>query len=152
MTTLKTPTFRGLKPASPAASRSKKANRKTDSRHEVLLRRELTRIGIRYRKNSCKLIGTPDVTIPRAKIAVFCDGDFWHGRDWARLRRALQRRHNADYWVAKILRNRRRDREVSQELARMGWHVLRLWETDILKNPVGAAEIIRDLIDLRSHP
>jgi DNA mismatch endonuclease (patch repair protein) len=123
--------FKGLEPSCGSASRSKRANRKTGSVHEILLRAELTRLGLRFRKNVSTLLGVPDIVFQRSKIAVFCDGDFWHGRDWRKLRNKLLRRHNAEYWMAKISGNRKRDRKVTQELRRDGWLVLRLWETDI---------------------
>jgi DNA mismatch endonuclease (patch repair protein) len=66
---------------------------------------------------------------------VFCDGDFWHGRNWPRLRRQLLKRNNASYWVAKIQSNRRRDRLTDAELRSAGWDVHRFWETDILRDP-----------------
>ena len=96
----KAPSFDGLQPASKAASRAKRANRKKDSRHEVLLRRELWKLGVRYRKYVAKLPGNPDLVFRGARVVVFCDGDFWHGRNWDQLRAALGRRHNADYWIA----------------------------------------------------
>lgn len=138
--------FHGLKPASEAASRSKRANRKTDSLHEILLRRELTKLGLRYRKYADDLPGNPDLVFRTAKVVLFCDGDFWHGRNWARLRRSLLRRHNPSYWIAKIARNRERDREVSRKLAKAGWHVIRIWETDILSDPQESARSIHALV------
>src|SRR5688500_7676693 len=120
-TASKTPSFRGLVPSSEAASRSKRANRKTDSVHEILLRRELARMGLRYRKYDRDLPGSPDIVFRSAKVAIFCDGDFWHGRDWRRLKRKLLRRHNANYWIAKIANNRKRDREISRKLGNAGW-------------------------------
>lgn len=140
-----TPSFRGLKPASEAASRSKRANEKTDSLHEILLRRELTKLGLRYRKFACDLPGNPDLVFRAAKVVVFCNGDFWHGRDWVRLKRKLLRWHNASYWMAKIARNRERDLEVSRKLSKAGWHVVRIWETDILSDPQKAARSIHAL-------
>jgi DNA mismatch endonuclease (patch repair protein) len=139
----KAPSFAGLKAASEAASRAKHANRKRDSRHEILLRRELWKLGIRYRKYAADLPGNPDVVFRRARVVVFCDGDFWHGRDWSRLKRALGRRHNADYWIAKIARNRERDRQNTKRLAEQGWLVVRLWETDVLCDAATAALSIR---------
>src|SRR6476660_6112432 len=100
------PSFLGLSPASEAASRAKRANRKKDTSHEVLLRRELWRLGLRYRKHVAGLAGNPDLVFVRPRVVVFCDGDFWHGRDWDRLKEQLARRHNAAYWLAKIGRNR----------------------------------------------
>src|SRR4051812_10813559 len=76
------PSFKGLSPASIQSSRSKRANRSSGTRHEEMLRRELLRLGLRYRKNDKRLPGRPDVVFSRARLAVFCDGDFWHGRDW----------------------------------------------------------------------
>jgi DNA mismatch endonuclease (patch repair protein) len=139
--------FRELKPASEAASHSKRANRKKDSLHEILLRRELTRLGLRYRKNDGDLPGSPDIVFRGARVVIFCDGDFWHGRDWVRLKRNLLRRHNASYWIAKIKRNRARDREVSRKLAKAGWHVVRLWETDILDKTEKSARTIQAVVN-----
>jgi len=140
------PTFCGLKSASDAASRSKRANRKKNSLHELVLRRELTKLGLRYRKYAGDLPGNPDLVFRAAKVAVFCDGDFWHGRSWARLKRNLLRRHNASYWIAKIASNRERDRAVSKALAKTGWYVVRIWETDILREPEQAARSLQTLI------
>jgi DNA mismatch endonuclease (patch repair protein) len=137
------PTFRGLAPASDAASRSKRSNRKTDSFHEILLRRELTKLRVRYRKYARDIPGNPDLVFRAAKVVVFCDGDFWHGRNWTRLKKKLRARHNADYWIAKISRNRSRDKEVHRKLTRAGWHVVRLWETDILRDPLKAACFVK---------
>src|ERR1700729_2873440 len=92
------PCFKGLSPASPASSRAKKMNRSTDTEHERLLRRLLWRQGLRYRKNVRALPGKPDIVFSAARIAVFCDGDFWHGRDWHRLSRKLRTGTNASYW------------------------------------------------------
>jgi len=79
-------------------------------------------------------------------VVVFCDGDFWHGRDWGRLKGALKRRHNAEYWIAKIAKNRERDRENSKRLTEAGWLVLRLWETDVLRDPKRAAGCIQQVV------
>jgi DNA mismatch endonuclease (patch repair protein) len=134
-----TPTFVGLRPASESASRAKRANRKTDTRPEVLLRRQVWRLGLRYRKHVRGLPGNPDLVFSAARVAVFCDGDFWHGREWKRLRSQLARRHNAAYWIAKIARNRERDREQGAALAAEGWLVVRLWESEVLRDPAAAA-------------
>src|SRR5262245_43422982 len=107
----RSPSFMGLRPASEAASRAKRANRKKDTAHEVLLRKAVWRLGLRYRKHVAGLPGNPDLVFAAARMVVFCDGDFWHGRDWVRLKRQMKRRHNAHYWIAKITRNMERDRE-----------------------------------------
>ena len=144
------PSYKGFVPASEAASRTKRANRKTDTAHEVLLRRELWRLGLRYRKYVANLPGHPDLVFRRARVLVFCDGDFWHGRDWPALRAKLLLRHNAGYWVAKIARNRERDRQHTALLKRQGWLVLRFWETDIKKDPAAAARVVRDAVRSRA--
>lgn len=86
------------------------------------------------------------MVFPGAKVAVFCDGDFWHGRRWERLRKKLARGHNAAYWEAKILANRRRDRRNTRQLRKAGWTVVRLWETDVHKDPVAAAKKIAAIL------
>jgi DNA mismatch endonuclease (patch repair protein) len=145
------PSFKGLQSASEAASWAKQANRKQDTAHEVLLRRELWRMGLRYRKNVGGLPGKPDVVFTRAGVVVFCDGDFWHGRDWERLQAALARRHNAAYWLAKIGRNMQRDKENDAALRKRSWLVIRLWETDIKRDAQSAAQRIRRIVEQRLH-
>jgi DNA mismatch endonuclease (patch repair protein) len=136
---MKTPSFNGRTPASIASSRAKSRNRSTGARHEKLLCRALWEQGLRYRKNVRTLPGKPDVVFSRARVAVFCDGDFWHGRHWKRLQGHLAEGANATYWIAKIARNRERDQEITTQLKAQGWRVLRLWETDILADPSRAA-------------
>ncbi len=147
----KSPRYTGLRPASEAASRVRRANRKKDTQHEVILRKLLWKLGLRFRKHVSSLPGNPDVVFPGARVAVFCDGDFWHGRDWDRLQVQLERRHNASYWSPKIARNRERDMEKSAQLESMGWLVIRLWETDIKKDPDAAANAIRDAVRSRAR-
>jgi DNA mismatch endonuclease (patch repair protein) len=145
----KAPSFEGLKPSSRAASEAKRANRKKDSRHELILRRVLWRLGLRYRKYVSKLPGNPDLVFYRARVVIFCDGDYWHGRNWDQLRTALERRHNAEYWIAKIERNRERDQEHTARLTAEGWLVLRFWETDILRDPQAVAQHIELVVRQR---
>jgi DNA mismatch endonuclease (patch repair protein) len=143
------PSFVGLYPASETASRAKRANCKKDTRPEVLLRRELWRLGLRYRKNARGLPGNPDLVFRAARVVVFCDGDFWHGRDWERLRAQLARRHNPEYWIAKIGRNRERDMEQSAQLTAAGWLVVRLWESAIIRDPRAAAHLVKRRVEER---
>ena len=144
------PDYKGFVPASDAASRSKRANRNKDTVHELLLRKALWRMGLRYRKHVSRLAGNPDLVFQPARVVVFCDGDFWHGRNWHHLKAQLQQRHNATYWLAKIGRNRERDRHTSALLKRQGWAVLRLWETDIKKNPSAAAALISATVEAQT--
>jgi DNA mismatch endonuclease (patch repair protein) len=139
------PSFKGLRPASESAARAKRANRKRDTAAELALRRAVWRMGLRYRVNVATMPGTPDIVFSRARVAVFCDGDFWHGRDWPRLRAKLECGTNPGYWSAKIARNRERDRRVDAELTRAGWRVVRLWETDIRRDPDTAARLVAGL-------
>ena len=90
--------------------------------------------------------GRPDVIFPGAKAAIFCDGDFWHGRNWDKLRKELGRRANSDYWIAKIEYNRKRDAEISQQLTKAGWRVMRLWEREIVTDPAQAAQRVKRFV------
>lgn len=140
------PSFRGLQPASPASSLAKRGNRNRDTIHEILLRRTLWSLGLRFRKNVAWLPGKPDVVFPREKVVVFCDGDFWHGRNWPSLEAKLKCGANATYWPAKIRRNMERDRQNTQVLEQQGWVVIRLWETDIKRDPYAAALYVKDIV------
>lgn len=80
------------------------------------------------------------------RLAVFCDGDFWHGRNWPVLSSKLAQGTNPDYWLAKIRSNIERDKRNTALLEKLGWHVLRLWESDIKQDPSAAASYVRDLI------
>ena len=85
----------------------------------------------------------------RARVAVFCDGDFWHGRFWNRRRSRLKSGHNASYWIAKLDANRKRDKRVNAELEAKGWHVMRVWESDVLKAPHSIAEAVMEFCEKR---
>lgn len=129
------PSFSGLSAASKNSSYSKQRNTRTDTTHEVMLRRALFTRGLRYRKNVLTLRGKPDIVFSGARVVVFCDGDFWHGRDWRRLRTKLRGGSNGAYWEQKIRTNIARDRATNQLLRLEGWTVLRFWEADIRANP-----------------
>ena len=139
---MKVPSFAGLTPASSSASLAKRMNRSADTKHELLLRRELWRLGLRFRKNAANLPGKPDIVFVSARVAVFCDGDFWHGRNWRTLSSQLRKRANPDYWCRKIQSNRLRDRRATASLEKLGWQVIRLWENDIHANPQNAAVVV----------
>lgn len=101
---------------------------------EILLRKALWHENLRYRVNYKKVPGKPDVAFTKYKVAVFCDGDFWHGHNWAI--RGLGSLSNemenySEYWQEKIHRNVEHDEVVNKELQAMGWKVVRLWESDI---------------------
>lgn len=139
----KTPSYKGLSPASPIASRiAIAASAKRDTSPELMLRRALRGKGLRYRVNVASLPGRPDLVIPAARLAVFCDGDFWHGRNLRRRLQKLATGHNSAYWVSKIRSNVARDHRIKRLLQDSGWKVLRVWESDVRANPDRAAETI----------
>ena len=123
-------------------SRMMAAVRSKDSKAEMALRRELHRLGIRYRVHARDVFGCPDIVWRAKKVAVFVDGDMWHGRAWKT--RGLSRLEdmfptNTDWWANKIRGNQRRDRQVTKQLRHDGWRVVRLWESDVLASPPRAA-------------
>jgi DNA mismatch endonuclease (patch repair protein) len=131
----RSPSFKGFTAASEASATSKRKNRSTCTLHEAQLRSLLWRRGLRFRKNVRSLEGKPDIVFIRQRVAVFCDGDFWHGRKWKQLLQKLSAGHNSQYWVKKIQTNRERDKRTNAILRRSGWLVLRFWETDIQRTP-----------------
>lgn len=123
-----------------------RANRREGGRAEELLRSALWRRGLRFRKHVRLLPGKPDVVFAKGRLCVFCDGDFWHGRDWPRLRARLRGRANAEYWIPKIARNRERDVGQVAALRAAGWRVVRLWESSVLRNPDGVVDKIEEIL------
>ena len=111
---------------------------------EILLQKALWRRGVRYRKNYKKAPGTPDIAIVKHKIAIFCDGEFWHGRDWDEKKYRLH--SNREYWVNKIERNMERDSRHGRELAEQGWYVLRFWESEIKSDVEACVDTVLRLI------
>ena len=108
-----------------------------DTRPEVALRKELWHRGLRFRKNMKSLRGKPDIVFTRVKLVVFCDGDFWHGHNWAirgygSFEQEMQR--YSPQWASKIRTNVTRDKSITAELSDAGWTVLRIWESDIKKD------------------
>ena len=133
-------------PVADSTSRSfnMKRIRSRDTSIEVKLRKALWRSGIRYRKNFIRLPGKPDIVISKYRIAIFCDGEFWHGKDWENKKNKL--RNNRDYWITKIERNIIRDNEVNQKLLALGWTVIRFWGNDIKNDIDGCVDDIKDVI------
>ena len=93
----------------------------------------LRRAKIHYRSHP-KMYGSPDFLV-EGRLALFCDGSFWHGRDWKNLKERLLAGNNPGYWVKHIESNRKRDRKVNRVLRTQGILVLRLWDTDVKKRP-----------------
>lgn len=123
--------------------------RSRDSKAELALRRAIFARGIRYRLHARELVGCPDLVIRKHRVAVFVDGDFWHGNAW-RLRGLpnleAQFPTRTQWWTSKIQRNMRRDEEVNVALRAEGWKVLRIWESEVLRDPEAAASSVIALL------
>lgn len=111
-----------------------------DSEIERLLRNELWKRGLRYRKNVKNIIGKPDIVFIGKKVAVFCDSEFWHGYNWEERKEDIKTRR--EFWIPKIERNMQRDLEVNVALTEAGWTVLRFWGKDIKKHCSECADVI----------
>lgn len=98
-----------------------------DTKIEVMLRKALWNKGYRYRKNDKMLPGSPDIVLTKYKIAIFCDGEFFHGKDWEVLKPRLEKSNNSEFWISKISGNRERDDVVNKRLLFEGWTVIRFW-------------------------
>lgn len=99
---------------------------------EKLLAKRLWRMGYRYRKNDKRLPGSPDIAILRHRIAVFVDGEFWHGKDWETRKPRLK--SNREYWIEKIEENMARDKRVDDKLRAMDWIPLHFWSKDVIRD------------------
>jgi len=120
--------------------------RSKDTQIELILRKALWREGIRYRKNYDKLPGKPDIAITKYRIAIFCDGEFFHGKDWDKLQLKLKNSNNSEYWIKKISRNIERDQEVEREIRAEDWTVIRFWGKDIKSNTGECIAVIKEAI------
>ena len=119
-----------------------------DTTIEVILRKALWERGYRYRKNYEDLPGHPDIVLTKYKIVIFCDGEFFHGKDWEKLKVRLKKSNNSEYWITKIARHMERDEEVNKQLRTLGWSVLRFWGKDIKKDVKGCITTIEERIFL----
>ena len=115
---------------------------------EKELGKTLWALGIRYRKQYSKVAGKPDFAIVSARVAVFCDSSFWHGRNWSDAAAAIK--SNRRFWIPKIERTIERDREVNRALRRLGWLVIRLWDDQILTNPERCAQKVLNAVRRRN--
>ena len=127
-------------------SKNMKNIKSSDTKIEIMLRKALWNKGYRYRKNVKSLPGKPDIVITKYKIAVFCDGEFFHGKDWELLREKLETSNNGEFWIKKISRNIEHDDEVDKELTYMGYTVLRFWGKDIKQHIDDCVQAIEEAI------
>ena len=116
---------------------------------EQILAKKLWHLGYRYRKNDKRLPGSPDIAIPRHHIAIFVDGEFWHGKDWET--RKLRLKRNREYWIEKIEENIARDKRVDDQLRIMDWIPVHFWSKDALKDTDSCVSDILGLIIENEH-
>ncbi len=126
--------------------------RSANTKPEVALRKALWHFGYRYRCHDRRLPGKPDLVFAKQKIALFVDGDFWHGFDWRHKKEKIK--SNAAFWIPKIERNMQRDREVTAQLEHLGWRVVRIWEHELKKAEFGATvyRVVRLLEEVSGVP
>src|SRR5688500_14299990 len=111
-----------------------------DTAPEIVFRGALRKAGIRFRTSNFSVPGKPDFVIPSRRLAIFIDGDFWHGRQWqtrrhASLEEQFTHSPSREYWLRKIRRNMARDLANTAALLDAGWTVARFWESDINRDP-----------------
>lgn len=133
-------------PTTPAISKRMANVHLKSSKAENDLAKALWKKGFRYRKNYKKLPGSPDIAILRYHVAVFVDGEFWHGKDWPLRKSKLK--NNRDYWIEKIEENMARDMRVDSELRAKGWLPIHFWEKEVKTDIEGC--IKRIMINLSS--
>lgn len=109
---------------------------------ELIVRKKLYAAGIRYRLHRKDLPGKPDIVISKARLAIFIDGDFWHGYKFVQWKNKL-----APYWREKIERNKKKDIQNTRLLRKMNWRVARFWQHQIKKDPDKVALRIIELIN-----
>lgn len=120
-----------------------------NSKAELYVFRELRRRGIYFQKHYKRAPGTPDLALPRKKLAVFIDGDFWHGRTFEALK--VRRPDPEDFWVKKVQRNMNRDARQEVELSAMGWKILRVWDSDLNRKSTAESTLGKIIIFLKNE-
>ena len=131
---------------SETVSKNMRSIHSKDTSIELQLRKALWHKGYRYRKNYKALPGSPDIVLTKYKIAIFCDSEFFHGKDWEVLKPQLEMGKNADFWIEKISKNQKRDDEVNKKLLFLGWTVIRFWGKDITKKTDECVQVIEETI------
>lgn len=98
---------------------------------EVMIAKSLWHRGYRYRLNYKALPGSPDIALTKYRIAIFIDGEFWHGKDFEQRKNKLK--NNKDYWIEKIQENIDRDLRNDKLLRQMDWYPIHFWSNDVIK-------------------
>ncbi|MGC4023444.1 MAG: very short patch repair endonuclease [Cyclobacteriaceae bacterium] len=120
-----------------------------NTKPEILLRKELWKHGFRYRINVKKIPGRPDIFISKYKLAIFVDGDFWHGRDWQVKKKMIK--SNRGFWIPKIERNMQRDHEVNTKLEDLGLTVIRFWEGFVISDIASCVKTVEAYAHTEFH-
>ena len=120
--------------------------RSKNTKIERILRKALWERGIRYRKNYSKLPGKPDIVLKKYKIAIFCDSEFFHGKNWEAQKIRLAKGNNGEFWINKISKNIIHDEEINKKLWLMGWTVIRFWGEEMKKNTDECIKTIEEAI------
>lgn len=119
--------------------------RNKNTQPEIILRKALWSGGIRYRINVTTLPGKPDIVIKKKKMAIFVDGEFWHGYNWNSKKERIVA--NRDYWIPKIERNMERDLKNNYDLQAQGYIVLRFWQHQIKNDLAGCVHLINEVLN-----
>ena len=120
--------------------RNMQAIKNKNTKIEIILAKAMWQAGIRYRKNDKSVKGTPDFVMKGLKIAIFCDSEFFHGKDWDTQKARIGT--NREFWIKKIEANINHDKVVNEELTAAGWSVIRFWGKDIKKDVQSCVEQI----------
>lgn len=116
-----------------------------NTKPELVFRKALYNEGYRYRIDYRRLIGRPDIVLKKYKTVIFIDGEYWHGHNWKERKQKIKT--NREFWIAKIERNMQRDREVNEELERLGYKIFRFWESEIKKELECCLQKVIDYLD-----
>ena len=122
--------------------------RSRDTSIEIILRKKIWHAGYRYRKNVSSLPGKPDIVLTKYRICIFCDSEFFHGKDWDMLKEKIS---HSPYWLNKIENNRERDAKIDRLLTMDDWVVLHFWGNDIKKYPDDCLKVVLDTIELQKN-
>ena len=125
-------------------SKNMRAIKSTGTKEEVRLAKALWHLGYRYRKNNKNVFGKPDLTFTKYKIAIFVDGEFFHGKDWETEKERIK--SNKEFWHKKIERNIQRDIEVNSYLKLQEWKVIRFWSKEVKNDLNSCINVIQNLI------
>ena len=126
-----------------------RAIRSKNTEIELLMGKALWSLGLRYRKTDKTVFGKPDFCFKKYKIAIFCDSEFFHGKDWDSHKNDFK--NNKEFWINKIEKNIKRDEEVNAFLQNNGWSVIRFWGKEIYKNMPTCIETIKYIFEIKKN-